>query len=270
MYRRGRGQVLLRRVLLFFTALIVLAGLATRLKGSAWRMEQVVEPTPTPLTAAFDETVETREITLEAETWYGLQTGIFSTRTAAEEKAGDYAGRGAPGYVLTDGEKFRVLIACYGEEADAATVRDRLNDQQKMDVYLYAWTNPELTLRLTGMAGQLDVAAAGLTLLGQAAGQLRDGAVRIDRGETTQAAANEALLEMDRQMQLWRQTARQRFAKPYPLLLEQLLAAVEAWDGLYGALTEAGTLTELSAAMKTGGMALFEQMVQMRAALSQA
>lgn len=270
MYRRGRGQVLLRRVLLFLTALIVLAGLATRLKDGGLQMEPLHAPTPTPITAGFDETVETREITLAAETWYGLQTGLFSSRQAAEEKADDYADRGAPGYVLPDGEKFRVLIACYGAEGDASAVRTRLNEQQGMDVYLHTWVNPTLALRLTGMAGQLDVAEAGLALITQAAAQLRDGAILIDKGQTTLAEAAQGLREMNQQMQLWRQTAKQRFSKPYPLLMEELLTAMDVWDGLFGEMDDATTLTALSAAMKTSGMAMFDQAVQMRAALNEA
>lgn len=270
MYRRGRGQVLLRRVLLFLTALIVLSGLATRLRGGGLRMEPILAPTPTPLAAGFDETVETREVALAAETWYGLQTGLFSTRQAAEEKADDYAARGAPGYVLSDGGKFRVLIACYGAQEDASAVRKRLNDQQGMDVYLHTWVNPALALRLTGMAGQLDVAEAGLTLLSQAASRLRDGAIRIDRGEDTLAEASQALRDMDAQVQLWRQTVKRRFGAPYPLLVEELLAASDAWDGLFAVMDDATTLTDLSAVMKTSAMALFDEAVRLRAALNEA
>ena len=270
MYRRGRGQVLLRRVLLFLTALIVLSGLATRLRSGGLRMEPILTPTPTPLAAGFDETVETREVALAAETWYGLQTGLFSTRQAAEEKADDYAARGAPGYVLADGGKFRVLIACYGAQEDASAVRKRLNDQQGMDVYLHTWVNPALAMRLTGMAGQLDVAEAGLTLLSQAAVRLRDGAIRIDRGEDTLAEASQALRDMDAQVQLWRQTVKRRFGTPYPLLVEELLAASDVWDGLFAVMDDAMTLTDLSAAMKTGAMALFDEAVRMRAVLNEA
>ena len=106
MYRRARGQALARRALLFLTALVVAAGLASRLQGGRGLQAQAVsDPTPTPVSPAFDETVETREITLAQETWYAIQTGIFTSQSAAVEKAGLYAQRGAPGYVAQDGAK---------------------------------------------------------------------------------------------------------------------------------------------------------------------
>ena len=58
------------------SALVVLAGLASRITGGEELSAAVIAtPTPTPLTATFDETVETRQVTCPAETWYCLQTG---------------------------------------------------------------------------------------------------------------------------------------------------------------------------------------------------
>ena len=96
--RTGGG--LATRVMLFFSAVIILAGIANRFTGGDELTATVLAtPSPTPLTAAFDETVEIREITLPAEVWYCLQSGIFSSEAAAQEKSLAYSDRGAPGFV---------------------------------------------------------------------------------------------------------------------------------------------------------------------------
>ena len=57
----------MRRLLLFLTAVVVLAGLASHLTGrQSVRVEGVTPPPPTPVTPAIDETVTSREITLPA------------------------------------------------------------------------------------------------------------------------------------------------------------------------------------------------------------
>ena len=53
-------------------------------------------------------------------------------------------------------------------------------------------------------------------------------------------------------------------------LVEELLAASDAWDGLFAVMDDATTLTDLSAVMKTSAMALFDEAVRLRAALNEA
>ena len=265
MYKRARGQAVLRKAALLFTAVMIVSGLAGRLRsGNDMSAQPLRQPTPTPISLGFDETVVTREVALESLTWYALQTGIFSTREAADVKSAAFADRGAPGYVCQDGEKYRVLIACYGEENDAATVRDRLAAQQEVDVYLHRWTLPALTLRFSGMAGQLDVAEAGLHLVRQSAALLRDGAIAADRGESGLNGALDTLQAINEQFALWNKTARQRFTKPYPLLIEELLSLAEAWDTHYASMTGASRdITALSASMKIHAMTMYTQLAQL-------
>lgn len=264
MYARARGQATLRRAIYALTALVVALGLIGRFRlDDGLTAKPLERPTATPVTMGFDETVVTRELSLDSLTWYGLQTGIFSTREAAEAKAGSYADRGAPGYVYQDGEKFRVLIACYENEADAAAVRDRLAEVQDVDVHLHRWTLPSLTLRLSGMAGQLDVAEAGMQLLRQTALLLRDEAIAIDRSERSLETSCATLSHMDEQMRLWRQTARQRFGKPYPAMIDGQLAIADSWDTYYSAMKAADSLTGLSASMKIHAMTLYTQLAQL-------
>lgn len=270
MYKRARGQVLLRRILLGLTVLVAAMGLISRARGRDSIIAQpLADPTATPIASAFDETVETREITLGEEVWYTIQTGIFSTREAAEEKAGAYTDRGAPGYVLKDGDKYRVLIACYGQKEDASAVRARLSDQQNVETYLYEWTTPKLSLRLTGMAGQLDVVEAGMTLLTQSAALLRDEAALLDVGEITLTEAKGLIAQIGEQITLWQETTRQRFSKPYPSLVEMEMALADGWSASRTALDRAAadSATALSAEMKLQAMGLYQQGAALRDAL---
>ena len=226
--------------------------------GSKWRADGW------PIAAAYDQTVVSREITLAAETWYAIQTGVFSNEDAAREKAELLTDRGAPGAVVEDGEKWRVFIACYGTETDAASVRQRLGENQRIETYLYRWTCPELQLRLKGMAGQVDVAEAGFTLLLQAARTLRDTASLLDAGELTLTEAQEQITALDGQLTLWRQTAQERFGRNPPSPIKELLALSDAWAQIRGNLENQDSKTALSAQLKLEGIGLFGRMIALR------
>lgn len=262
--KRARRRWLLAGIVLVGIALAVLLGRRPSLIA-----ERIALPTATPITAQYDQTVETREVTLGAETWYAIQTGVFSTPEAAQEKASAYTERGAPGTVVQDGEKWRVFIACYGSEADATAVRQRLGTNQRVETYLYRWTCPELRLRLTGMAGQLDVVEAGFALVRQSAEALRDAATQLDAGELTTAEAAQAVGEMDSRITLWAQTARARFGKAVPEIVQGLLRVTDGWDAQRRQMEKAaGSPTELSAALKGQGMALYDALITLRAQIN--
>lgn len=250
-------------ILLLLTAgaaLLVLWGSKPQLQA-----ERIAQPTATPVTSAYDQTIGTREITLPEETWYAIQTGVFSSLEAAQEKAQAYAERGAPGFVVQDGAKWRVFIACYAAEADAAAVRQRLGEIQRVETYLYHWTCEELRLRLTGMAGQLDVVEAGLSLLRQTAEALRDAAILLDAGEMTVTEASHAVAEMDGRITLWAQTAKSRFGSQLPEIIRQMLAVTDGWNSRRKALEHAAdSATSLSAALKGQGMAMFDELITLR------
>lgn len=242
------------------------AGALTLSRNAASHLtaETIAQPTATPIAAAYDQTVVSREITLAAETWYAIQTGVFSNEDAAREKAELLTDRGAPGAVVEDGEKWRVFIACYGTETDAASVRQRLGENQRIETYLYRWTCPELQLRLKGMAGQVDVAEAGFTLLLQAARTLRDTASLLDAGELTLTEAQEQITALDGQLTLWRQTAQERFGRNPPSPIKELLALSDAWAQIRGNLENQDSKTALSAQLKLEGIGLFGRMIALR------
>lgn len=268
MYRRARGQAVLRRVLAAGIVLLAALAVAVRQKSAdGLQTDYLPQPTATPVASAYDETVETREISLEEVQWFAIQTGIYSTEAAAAEKRDTYAKRGAPGYVNQDGDKWRVYIACYGSKEDAQAVRERLRGNQDVETFLHTWVCPAITLRLTGMAGQVDVVEAGLSMLGNAGAALRDSAALLDSGERTLAETRSVAQALDEQVRLWRETTRARFTKPYPELVAMELTMADAWDAKFAAIAKAEGATELSAAMKLQAMALFDESCGLREAL---
>ena len=264
--RRARRR---RRVVLAVLLLLGLVGVLAARSGPRLIALPLPSATATPVADAYDRTVQTREITLPEATWYAIQTGVFSTEEAAREKADAYAGRGAPGTVVQDGEKWRVFIACYGNETDAAAVRQRLGEQQRVETYLYRWTCPSLALRLTGMAGQMDVVEAGLAMQQQNAERLRDAATLLDAGELTATEASGIVAEMDAGVTLWAETARSRFGRNPPEIVARLLECAVLWDSQRKALeAAAGSPTELSASLKGQGMAMYDALICLRRAIS--
>lgn len=267
-YKRRRSRVkAVRR-----TALLLLLGAAAVL---LWRSlpegfvsERIAQPTSTPVTSAYDQTVETREVTLPAETWYAIQTGVFSTEEAALQKADAYTDRGAPGTVVQEGEKWRVFIACYGSEADASAVRTRLGEKQRVETYLYTWTCPELRLRLTGKAGQLDIVEAGFTLLISTAAALRDTATEVDAAQLTTGEAAAAVTALDGQISLWQETARSRFGQSIPPLVQGMLDVTENWSVRYESLQTAQDATSLSATLKAQAMGLYDEICTWRSEIA--
>ena len=231
-------------------------------------MEHVGLPKASAKTKVEAQTVETREVTLGEEVWYAIQTGVFSTEEAARNKADAYADRGAPGTVIREEEKWRVFIACYGTEAEATAVRTRLEQNQKVDTYLYAWKCPELRLRLTGKVSQLDAVEAGFTLLKSAAAALRDTAMELDAGQLTVQEADSAVDALGAQIQLWEETIRSCFGRNVPDLVQDQLTIADNWKSRAAAIAKAATATEQSAALKAQAMGLYDEMTAWRKAFA--
>lgn len=264
MYRQKRQRVRFVRWMAALLLLMTVVLIIWQGGQASFLAEQISLPTPRGTDSGFDRSVVSREVTLPAETWYAIQTGVFSTEEAALQKADTYAERGAPGTVIAQGEKWRVFIACYGTENEAAAVRTRLENNQKVETYLYTWECPELRLRLSGMAGQLDAAEAGFTLLSSTAAALRDTAVQLDAAQLTVQETIEAAGNLDRQICLWEDTVSNRFGKSVPALVEGMLRITDKWSERYEEMKVCKGATELSAALKTHAMGMYDEIATWR------
>lgn len=263
--RRHRRKARLGVLLLIAGGAILYAWGDSPVEFAAERLERITAGT---LTEAFDRTADTREVTLLEEAWYAIQTGIFSSADAAADKAEAYTARGAPGVVVRDGEKWRVFIACYGTEADASSVRTRLQERQEVDTYLYTWRCPSLRLRLTGMAGQLDAVEAGFTLMTTVPAALRDAAIDLDAAQLTTAETLAQVSALEGQISLWEKTIRGRFDGKLPELVKSMMAVMDGWSDRYETLQAAADATALSAALKAESMGMYADVIAWRAQLA--
>jgi len=125
------------------------------------------------------ETV-TVEAVLPAMNCYALQMGAFSEHGNAQAEAASVQKMGAGGYVLKDGERYRVLAAGYADEASLQQVREQLKAQQ-LDTTGYAICAPQNTLRLTGSQEQIAAVEKGFAALNTLQTQLGELAIAYDR-----------------------------------------------------------------------------------------
>ena len=77
-------------------------------------------------------------------------------------------------------------------------------------------------------------------------------------------AARAAVASIGESLTLWARTARERFALPYPPLVEAILTITQDWPTRQSAMAQAKDATALSAAMKQQAMALYDQTGDLR------
>ena len=245
----GFGGRLLNGALLFLSAVVLLSGLATG--GAGDSMSVAVKPTetPIPLEEAFDETPDSREWTTPRQLWYALQLGTFDNAESAKELAGQYRQRGAAGFVWED-NRFRTLAALYVSREDAQGVRTKLWENHGIDAYPYEIELPALTLRMSGMKGQLDAMQAAFERGQELIAALQDLSTRMDRQETTVGEAQtelQALRESARTVSLRLQ---QRFAKPRHASVDALIALFDELTAFCDALPKEPSAVELATDVK--------------------
>lgn len=85
----------------------------------------------------------------------------------------------------------------------------------------------------------------------------------------TASEAVSLLKDVETQWQVWADTAKKRFGKPYPDLVSRELTLAEDWQGRQTNLEKAAGegATALSAQLKLEAMSLYEQVIAMRSGL---
>jgi len=172
------GFKILTGLLMFFSFVIVLGGILS--KGGGMTVSPIATPSPTPLNVTFDETADSRQVSIEESVWYALQLAVFESKGAAEEMAKSYVSRGAAGYVLHAKERYRVLASVYPAKEEAQAVRNQLKQSHGIDSYIYEMTIPQLTLKISGMKGQVDVIDAALQFLREGLYEIQKTSVALD------------------------------------------------------------------------------------------
>ncbi len=248
----GPGGKWINYLLLFLSAVVVLSGLLWRGNGDGVELNVAATPTPIPTDAVFDETMESREITLPFRTWYALQMGVFEKEDAAKELAQSYRQRGAAGYIWAD-SRYRTLGALYTTQEDVQRVRSQLRDSHGIDSYVYEITLPALELRMKGMKGQLDILEAAFLHADDLVSRLQELSVLMDRQEYSGAEAVEAVKSLQAQMQTVALRLGQRFSEPRHAAVQGLMDNFTAFDPL--ALDASQSSVALAAELKYQALA---------------
>lgn len=122
--------------------------------------------------------VET-DVTLPALTCYALQMGVYAQAENARTQAGQLRAAGAGGYVMQDGDRYRVIAAGYTDETAAREVKERLSGEG-MDCTLYTIATPAATYRVSAEADQLAQVNAGFASIANAYAALSEAVLRYD------------------------------------------------------------------------------------------
>ena len=216
--------------MLAVAALVVLSGLLSGNTGDDFDLLKIRHETSEPFADHFDETRTETVVDLPAYSWYALQTGVFEDEASARQSSLAFQKRGAAGYLWHDG-RYRVLASAYPQREDAQLVREQLREQHNIDSYLYAIEFPAVSLRLSGMQGQIDILQAAFGHAADLAEQIQKISVELDRQEISADDAAKRIASLNTQMREAAIRLGQRFASPVP---ETVQALMECFDGYAG------------------------------------
>ena len=135
----------------------------------------------------------TEETSFAAAEAYFVSLGRFETDTEARIEAARYTPRGAAGYVLETADGFLVLGAVYEDRAEAESVARALSQSEGLDCAVYEEHADGARLRVTGAEADIALVTGAEALLRDLAGETRDLALQLDRGETDSGAARTLL-----------------------------------------------------------------------------
>lgn len=247
----------LNYLLLFLSATVLLSGFFWRGTGEDVQLSLVATPTPIPTDAVFDETLESREMTLPASTWYALQLGAFDSQELAEKLAESYQARGAAGYVWQD-TRYRALAALYPTKDDIQAVRNQLSAKHYIETYSYEIGLPPLKLRMRGMKGQLDIMEAGFVHGQDLVQELQGLSVLMDQRELDVPQAMEKLKALGSQMETVSLRLGQRFSPPRHQAVQGLMDCFGEYTAFCQGLDPGDNAVQLATKVKYQAIAALE------------
>ncbi|MDO4733605.1 MAG: SPOR domain-containing protein [Bacillota bacterium] len=186
-------------------------------------------PQPTAVSSHFDETPDSRQITVGLKGWHGIQLGIFTSLEAAQSQAESFRARGAAGFLWQDGQRWRVLAAVYEDKQDADAVREQLRDTQQIDSYIFSNEPREATLALTGLKGQLDLVEACFQCIGGMPWEIQKMSLRLDRQETDAREIAQVLEGLENRLNELLLLLKERFINPGHSMILQMTSLLEKW-----------------------------------------
>lgn len=141
------------------------------------------EPTPTktPSASKKTENISTPELAL-----YYIQLGAYNNKKTAQDSCSNVTARGGAGYIIED-EYFRVMASAYNTEEQAKSVVQQL-ETQGMEAKIHPVKSGTVVFKITASQSQIDLINEAFEKYPDVCKQLVDNAIKVDKGEITEAA----------------------------------------------------------------------------------
>lgn len=173
----------------------------------------------------------TKEVRFEPLSSYLVELAEEPSAESARIEAARYTRRGAAGYILQDGDTFRVIGAVYTDKAGADAVAARLLGAEKIAAKVVSAQGPASALRVTASQTQIDALTQGEASLRSLTDQLIALGQALDAGKSTseQAAQQIQLIHAEAQLRL-RALERAVGADEHPILRSLMLLLQQLSD----------------------------------------
>lgn len=134
---------------------------------------------------------EKEDVTLSGQTIYALQAGVFQDADNAQDLSASLAEKGGAGYIWNDGEVYRVFLAGYQTQAEADSVKTRLQSDQSMETKVYEIVTEKVTLQIETDAQTLETIQNAIAMADGLPTQLMELSLSLDKGDLGLTAAKE-------------------------------------------------------------------------------
>lgn len=151
--------------------------------------EQPVSPSPSPSTTespkegqAASQNVVSKTLEIPANAYFALQMGIFNDEQNAWDAAEQLRQQGGAGYILQDGEQFRVLMSAYHTQDEARTVKDRLQGEG-IETSIYEFSSEATSFNVKGEETYVVIIEEVFGFLPTFIEEVYDLSIELDQGQ---------------------------------------------------------------------------------------
>lgn len=121
-----------------------------------------------------------REIAMPGIDCYMVQMGAYSSIENAQAHAAQLQAKGAGGYIISDGLKYRVIASGYADEASARSVMAQLK-AENLDCTLYTLSQQGASFKVTATKAQLESVESGFAALKEVQQELGEAVLTFDK-----------------------------------------------------------------------------------------
>lgn len=233
-------------------ALLALAYVGAATKAGTFLAENVIQPVFRQLGVFSDKAPEvspmpttatnTTQCTTPAIESYFLQNGVYASQQNADSAAQTLQGKGGAGFVYDDKGDYRVIVSAYRSQADADTVKTRL--EASMEIKVQPVSAAAKTIQ-TDTKEQADALTESLTLMQQAIDDLYQANQDVETADKCKASltsAQQKLQQAKEKLQSNFSSAQNEFATALTGIITQgesdCQAAAQAQDTAFQSKTQ--------------------------------